>query len=84
MPFDGGHALKCMIDFFPEARDILNRLFQIVEVAADRFQFAFHARRHELLTCPSEAVVRLHSMKVIKATFRCANALLNEGANGMD
>jgi hypothetical protein len=43
--FDGGDALKCVIDFFLEARDILDLFSEIVEIAPDRFKFALYTRQ---------------------------------------
>jgi hypothetical protein len=37
--FDGADALKRVVDFFLEAGDVLDLFAEIVEVAADRFEF---------------------------------------------
>jgi hypothetical protein len=36
-PFDGGDALKRVVDFLLEAGDVLNFFSEVVEVATDRF-----------------------------------------------
>jgi hypothetical protein len=40
--FDGGNALKGVIDFFLEAGDILDLFSEIVEIPANRFKFALN------------------------------------------
>jgi hypothetical protein len=43
--FDGGDALKGVIDFFLEADDVLDFFSEFVQITADGIQFPFNARQ---------------------------------------
>jgi hypothetical protein len=43
--FNGGNALKRVIDFFLEADDVLDFFSEVVEVAADGFEFCADGSR---------------------------------------
>ena len=78
MLFDRANALKGVIDFLPEANDVLNLLSEVIEIASYRFQFRVDRRQffsddraHILLRCHTIDDERQHFAEFLKRRLFC-------------
>src|ERR1700730_5916252 len=76
MLFNGGDALKRIIDFFLEAGDVLYLFFEIVEITTDRFEFradgskfVAHDGANVILCCHVVDDVREHVAEFFERRF---------------